>query len=331
MNTVTQAWISAARLRTLPLSISGIVVGSSYAYLDLAFAKAEFPQNVLQIIGLKQEFNWWIPILALITTLGLQVLSNFANDYGDGVKGTDNQERIGPMRAIQSGIIAPAQMKRVIIMTSILTFICAIALIYVSLGKEELLISLFFLILGIAAIWAAIKYTVGDNAYGYRGLGDLFVFIFFGPVSVMGIHYLILKDFNWQLILPSITIGLLSVAVLNLNNMRDLESDRKAGKNTIPVKVGLANAKTIHYFTVVTALICMLGFAWGSYELASPYFEFASILFLPLLAFIPLLIHLLTVAKNESPALLDPELKKVALSTFLLALLCVVGVWIAIH
>jgi 1,4-dihydroxy-2-naphthoate octaprenyltransferase len=331
MNTVTQAWISAARLRTLPLSISGILVGSSYAYLDFAFAKADFPQNVLQLIGLAPEFNWWIPILALITTLGLQVLSNFANDYGDGVKGTDNADRIGPMRAIQSGIIAPAQMKRVIIITSILTFICAIALIYVSLGIEELLISLFFLVLGIAAIWAAIKYTVGDNAYGYRGLGDVFVFIFFGPVSVLGIHYLILKNFSWQLILPSITIGLLSVAVLNLNNMRDLESDRKVGKNTIPVKVGLANAKRIHYCTVVMAMICMLGFTWNSWQLASPYSEFAAILFLPLLAFVPLLVHLRIVATNKSPVLLDPELKKVALSTFFLSLLSIISVWIVIN
>jgi 1,4-dihydroxy-2-naphthoate octaprenyltransferase len=330
MNTVTQAWIGAARLRTLPLSISGILVGSSYAYLELAFAKAQFPQDLLEIIGLKQEFNWWIPVLALITTLGLQVLSNFANDYGDGVKGTDNDERIGPMRAIQSGIIAPAQMKKVIIITSILTFICAVALIYVSLGVEEVLISLFFLVLGIAAIWAAIKYTVGDNAYGYKGLGDLFVFIFFGPVGILGTHYLILKDFNIQLVLPSITIGLLSVAVLNLNNMRDLESDRKVGKNTIPVKVGLAKAKIIHYFILITALVCMLGFTWSNWELASSIYEVAYVLFLPMLAFIPLLFHLRVVANNKSPLLLDPELKKVALSTFLLALLCMVSILIVI-
>ena len=308
------------------------------------------------------EFNYIIPILALITTLGFQVLSNFANDYGDGVKGTDNEDRIGPMRALQSGIISPKEMKRAMVITAILTLISAILLIYVSLGIERLLISLFFLVLGIAAIWAAIKYTVGDNAYGYRGLGDVFVFIFFGPVSIMGIYFLITKGLEWFMIFPSITVGLLSVAVLNLNNMRDIESDKKAGKNTIVVKMGLAKAKLVHYGFVVIAFLCAVISTTSTYHESigqaysenhnkninvfaekigaeilnvpnsiyddgfTPELGISLLAFLPLLAFIPLFIHLFKVKGTKSPALLDPELKKVALSTFFFAVLCIISV-----
>lgn len=328
MNTKTQAWISAARPRTLPLSISGIIVGSSYAYLDLAFAKAETYQTMLGPVTFDNSFNWWIPVLALLTTLGFQILSNFANDYGDGVKGTDNEDRIGPMRAIQSGIIQPAEMKKAIIATAVLTFLCAVTLIYVSLGIENLLISIVYLLLGIAAIWAAIKYTVGDNAYGYRGLGDVFVFIFFGPVSVMGIYYLITPFIDYRLILPSITIGLLSVAVLNLNNMRDIESDAKSGKNTIPVKLGFTRSKQLHYLYIILAMVSMIIYTISIFTILieqQGYLWKLSI-FLPLFAFVPLIIHLRTVEKVKTSLLLDPELKKVALSTFLLSLLSVVSI-----
>jgi len=354
-----KAWISAARLRTLPLSVSGILVGSAFAYLsihqfNLAQPKLNMFQEVDAYNQLTQDiqnkvsealslylndFSFLIPILALITTLGFQILSNFANDYGDGVKGTDNEDRIGPMRAIQSGIISPKEMKRGIIITAVLTLISAVLLIYISLGIDRLLISLFFLVLGIAAIWAAIKYTVGDNAYGYRGLGDVFVFIFFGPISVMGIFYLITKVVDWDMIFPSITIGLLSVAVLNLNNMRDVESDKKAGKNTIVVKMGLKKAKLLHRVMIVIALFCSLRLAGNIYYtkyIANGIGKLGMVenkniylvAFLPLLAFIPLFIHLIKVKKTKSPALLDPELKKVALSTFLFAILCMVSVWV---
>ena len=344
-STKLKAWISAARLRTLPLSISGILVGSAFAYqrLDYWNATKSFLQNKnVEESGLSKlidafnfEFNYIIPILALITTLGFQILSNFANDYGDGVKGTDNEDRIGPMRALQSGIISPKEMKRAMVITAVLTLISAILLIYVSLGIERLLISLFFLVLGIAAIWAAIKYTVGDNAYGYRGLGDVFVFIFFGPVSVMGIYFLITKGLEWFMIFPSITVGLLSVAVLNLNNMRDIESDKKAGKNTIVVKMGLSKAKLLHYGFIVIAFLCafisvftIYGYTivTNYYNHNDPYIDTNYLAFLPLLAFIPLFIHLFKVKKTTSPALLDPELKKVALSTFFFAVLCIISV-----
>lgn len=335
MSTKFKAWISAARLRTLPLSISGILVGSAYAYLRVSHLEYLKTSNVLGVFSFAIEdfvsdFNFLIPILALITTLGFQVLSNFANDYGDGVKGTDNEDRVGPMRALQSGIILAHEMKRAMIITAVLTFISAIALIYVSLGLERLLISLFFLVLGIAAIWAAIKYTVGDNAYGYRGLGDVFVFIFFGPVSVMGIFYLITKAVDWNMILPSITIGLLSVAVLNLNNMRDIESDKKAGKNTIVVKMGLMKAKLFHYSLITIALVTASLFFITLYytEVMDENMTQPSLLmFLPLLAFLPLFLHLKVVELNKAPALLDPELKKVALSTFAFAVLSVLSVW----
>jgi len=327
MKATTQAWISAARPRTLPLSISGILVGSSYAYLDIAFAKADFPQSLLEIINVHLEFNWWIPVLALITTLALQILSNFANDYGDGVKGTDNEDRIGPMRAIQSGIITPQHLKKVILITALITLIFAVLLIYVSLGMEQLLISLFYLLLGIAAIWAAIKYTVGDNAYGYRGLGDVFVFIFFGPVSVVGVYFLITQHIKPELLLPSISVGLLSTAVLNLNNMRDLESDRKVGKNTLPVKIGMDKSKKLHYAMVLVAMICMMVF--NALILKDTGTSTLNLLvFLPVLAFVPLAVHLSVVYRNSSAVLLDPELKKVALSTFFMALLCVLSVGI---
>ncbi|MGJ8684851.1 MAG: 1,4-dihydroxy-2-naphthoate octaprenyltransferase [Nonlabens sp.] len=334
MSNKFKAWISAARLRTLPLSISGILVGSAYGY-SYVLSTRDFLEHSIKTLSLTSEelfpFNIWIPILALITTLGFQILSNFANDYGDGVKGTDNEDRVGPMRALQSGIIKPKEMKRAMIITAVLTLISAVALIYVSLGLERLLISLFFLVLGIAAIWAAIKYTVGDNAYGYRGLGDVFVFVFFGPVSVMGIFYLITKTLDWTMVLPSFTIGLLSVAVLNLNNMRDIESDKKAGKNTIVVKMGLPEAKLFHYTLVTLAFVAASLFfiiKWYAQYLNVDFGDPSIFYFLPILAFIPLFIHLKIVELRKEPALLDPELKKVALSTFAFALLCVLSVWL---
>lgn len=289
-----KAWFEAARLRTLPLSVSGILVGSFYA----------FSQGMV---------NWSIFGFALLTTLGLQILSNFANDYGDGVKGTDNENRIGPQRAIQSGAITVKAMRKGIIVTSLLTLAAAITLIYLSFGKENLVYSLFFFFLGLAAIAAAIKYTVGKSAYGYRGLGDLFVFIFFGLVSVLGCYFLFSKELDILILLPAISIGLLSVAVLNLNNMRDQVSDAMSGKNTLVVKLGPKRAKIYHYFIILTALFLTLLFAI--------LYNFKPVQYLFLLGYIPFLLHIKTVSKNTVPRELDPELKKVALGTFLLSVL----------
>lgn len=289
----TAAWISAARLRTLPLSISGILVGTS-----LAFPFNQFDANI-----------FW---LAITTTLGLQILSNFANDYGDGIKGTDNDERIGPMRALQSGAISAKEMKKGIILTAIITAIIALSLIYTSFGKENFLLSLLFVGLGASAIIAAIKYTVGDSAYGYKGLGDIFVFLFFGIVSVLGSNFLMTKQLDVWLFLPAISIGLLSSAVLNLNNMRDELSDRNSKKMTLVVKGGKKFAKIYHFSLILVAFVCMVIFL--NLDSYSSYY----LILLPLLAFAPLAIHLRKIYHYTDPKTLDPELKKVALSTFAL-------------
>jgi 1,4-dihydroxy-2-naphthoate polyprenyltransferase len=287
-------WIQAARLRTLPLSVSGILVGSFYA----------ISQGI---------FNWAIVVLALLTTLGFQILSNFANDYGDGVKGTDNQDRVGPMRAIQSGAISPSAMKRAMIITATITLGFALLLIYVSFKNSYLYYSLVFFILGILAIVSAIKYTVGASAYGYSGYGDVFVFVFFGLISTLGVYFLFSKQIDWLLLLPATAIGFLSVGVLNLNNMRDEESDKKANKNTIVVKRGGAWAKKYHFFLIISAMLLVLFFAFLK------HFHLEQYCFV--VAYFPFTSHLMTVYKNKTPRLLDPELKKLAISTFILAIL----------
>ncbi|WP_339655491.1 1,4-dihydroxy-2-naphthoate octaprenyltransferase [Flavobacterium frigidarium] len=296
-------WIEAARLRTLPLSVSGIIVGSIYA---LAHPTAD-------ILTPTEVFNWKIFGFAILTTLGLQVLSNFANDYGDGVKGTDNANRVGPMRAIQSGVITPAQMKRAIIITSSLTLLSAMLLIYYAFADTNLFYSLFFLVLGIVAIASAIRYTVGSSAYGYKGFGDIFVFVFFGLVSTLGVNFLYSQELDFELFLPAAAIGLLSVGVLNLNNMRDEDSDKAVGKNTLVVKMGAANAKKYHFALVITAMVLVLIFAIIS--------DFQIDQYLFLLAYFPLTKHLINVYKNQEKRALDPELKKLALSTFALSIL----------
>lgn len=287
-------WIEAARVRTLPLSVSGIIVGSFYA-MSQAY------------------FNWKIVLFALLTTLGLQILSNFANDYGDGVKGTDNNERVGPTRAIQSGVITPQQMKTAITLTACVTLVFAGLLIYFAFKESYLWYSLLFLVLGVLAIASAIRYTIGNNAYGYKGYGDVFVFVFFGLVSTFGVYFMFSKTLDVLLLLPATAIGFLSVGVLNLNNMRDEESDKKAGKNTLVVKNGGVWAKKYHYFLIVSAMLLVLVFALLN------DFHFDQYIFM--VAYFPLTSHLITVYRNKNPKLLDPELKKLAISTFLLSVL----------
>ncbi|WP_029037500.1 1,4-dihydroxy-2-naphthoate octaprenyltransferase [Salinimicrobium xinjiangense] len=292
------SWLSAARLRTLPLSISGILVGSSIA-------------------AAHDDFHAVIFALAIATTLGLQILSNFANDYGDFVKGTDNEERVGPKRTMQSGLISRGEMYWGMVGTGILTFMFAVALIYVAFGAKSIFYGLLFLFLGIAAIVAAVKYTVGDSAYGYRGLGDVFVFLFFGMVGVYGCYFLYTLEWDWRVLLPAAGIGFLSAGVLNLNNMRDRAADEKAGKNTLAVKMGEENAKQYHYILILAAFSSLILYSAFSFTGIDDL--------LYLIAFVPLLFHLKRVMENDNPVLLDPELKKLALSTFLLAILFAVG------
>lgn len=293
-----KAFIEAARLRTLPLSLSGIIVGSFLAYAD-------------------NYFDGRICILALLTTIGFQVLSNFANDYGDGIKGTDNLDRIGPKRALQSGAITPEQMLKVIKVTGLITFIIVLILIYISFGKEHLMYFFIFLILGIASIAAAVKYTIGKKAYGYRGYGDVFVFLFFGWLSVVGSYFLYTKQLDLTIFLPATSIGMLSVGVLNLNNMRDRASDEKSNKRTLVVKIGGEFAKYYHYYLLIAAFLLALSYVMMHFR--------SLVQFLFLIAFIPVFSHLYRVYQNTDPKKLDPELKKLALSTFLFSILFGLG------
>jgi len=294
---IIKNFIKAARLRTLPLSISGIILGGFLAMSD----------------GL---FNGVIFSLAILTTIGFQVISNFANDYGDGVKGTD-AIRIGEERMVSSGKISPKQMKKAILISVILTIIFALFLIYESFGLSNFGYSLLFFVLGIVSIVAAIKYTVGDLAYGYSGFGDVFVFLFFGLLSVLGSYFLFTKEIYFLLTLPAISIGLLSTAVLNLNNMRDYQNDKKSKKNTIVVKIGLKVAKRYHYSLLLLSFISAVSYVVLTFT--------KTVQFIFLLAYIPLVIHALFVYNNKEELGLDAELKKVALSTFLFSVLLGLG------
>ncbi len=298
-----KVYVKAARLRTLPLSVSGIIVGSFLA-------------------ASHGSFNWLICALALLTTVGFQIISNFANDYGDGVKGTDNDDRIGPKRAIQSGEISPEQLLRTIKITSAVTLVLAILLIYIAFGKDDFVNLLVFFVLGIASIAAAVKYTVGNKAYGYSGFGDFFVFLFFGLLSVCGSYYLFTKQLDFTIFMPAFSIGFLSIGVLNLNNMRDSVSDAKSGKNTIVVKIGVEFAKYYHYYLLIASFLFATAYSFIYYK------SWHQLLFL--LAYIPIGKHFLVVYRNKRPVLLDPELKKLALSTFLFALLFGLGTFLAV-
>ena len=295
MKNTIRPWIQAARLRTLPLSISGILVGSAYAYYQHTFERIIF-------------------VLALCTTLSFQILSNFANDYGDGIKGTD-ANRIGEKRLVASGEITSAQMKKAIIINSVIAFVLAVALIYFAFGQENFVYTFTFLVLGMASIAAAIKYTVGNNAYGYSGFGDVFVFIFFGLVAVIGSNFLYSQHIDIKLFLPATAIGMLSTAVLNLNNMRDIENDRIANKNTLVVKFGLKWAKKYQHFLIIVPFLCLFVFSIGV----------KTKIFLSFFVFIFFLMHLEKVRKSTSAVDFDPELKKVALGTFVLSIL----IWIS--
>ncbi|HBC8684436.1 1,4-dihydroxy-2-naphthoate polyprenyltransferase [Proteus mirabilis] len=235
----TQAWLESLRPKTLPLGLVAIVTGSALAYWTGHF---ELP----------------IALLAILTAGTLQILSNLANDYGDAVKGTDTEERLGPLRGMQKGVITPVQMKKALIINVIISCVSGIALIIVACKKPEDAIG--FLVMGLLAIVAAITYTVGKRPYGYMGLGDISVLIFFGWLSVIGTYYLQANAFNIVTLLPATACGLLSVAVLNINNMRDLENDIQAGKNTLAVRLGASGSRIYHTCVIAIAIICLIVF-----------------------------------------------------------------------
>ena len=281
-------WILAARLRTLPLSVSGIFVGSFASYGS-------------------NDFNCFIFFLALATAIFYQILSNFANDYGDGLKGTD-KNRIGPMRALQSGILSIKEMKAGIITISLISLALTISLVSLSFGKD-LFSFVLFIVLGLLAITAAIKYTVGKNAYGYSGFGDFFVFFFFGLISVLGSNYLYTSVFDPSLLYPACIIGFLGTGVLNLNNMRDVENDRLMKKNTLPVFWGFNRSKLYHYFLISISIALMLVSAFKE--------NFNSFVLIGLLGINIswLILHVYQVSKVTIPKKFDTFLKPLALAT----------------
>jgi 1,4-dihydroxy-2-naphthoate octaprenyltransferase len=257
--------------------------------------------------------------VALLTTILFQILSNLANDLGDSLKGTDNENRIGPKRTVQAGKISVYQMKIAVMFTSVLSLFSASLLIYLAKENMSSKMIISYLTLACFCIIAAITYTVGKKAYGYHGLGDLMVFLFFGLVGVMGSNTLYTKEIDWLLFLPATSIGCLSTAVLNLNNMRDIENDAASNKNTLVVKLGLDRAKIYHVSLLVTALLTLISFSL----LMQDYW-----IILGCLPFIMLFKHGKFVLSNNIPGNFDPELKKVAITTFLVSLLTGLGLLI---
>lgn len=292
-----EAWLSAIRLRTLPLALASILMASFISYYN----------------GL---FRWEVFVLAALTTTLLQILSNLSNDYGDSIHGADNKDRQGPVRAVQSGIISPRDMKKGMVLFGILSFISGILLLYVSI--TSLYVFLSFIGLGLLAILAAITYTSGSNPYGYIGLGDISVFTFFGLVGVLGTYYLHAMEFSPKLIFPAISVGLFSTTVLNINNIRDIDSDTKAGKRSIPVRIGRTAAVKYNWWLVVGGnlsgfLFLFMEKAWGG-----------------LLA-LPIALFMFQVAKNvadatQNSAEIDPFLKKMSISTLVWVFLFGIGI-----
>lgn len=301
-------WIQAARLRTLPLSMSGIIMGSFLAKWRLSEQK--------------HVWDWKIFALAMLVTLLYQILSNYANDYGDGVRGTDKiRMQEAEQRAVASGKISATQMKTAVISVAVLALIATLALLYISFapdfGKEFFI----FIGLGIASILAAIAYTVGKKPYGYMGLGDIFVFIFFGLVGVCGSYFLFTKTFHWDTLLPAAAIGLMSVAVLNLNNMRDMESDRIAGKKSLALRLGFRNAMFYQIIILQFPLILILIFLGVNNFIAEQNYY----VFIVMILLFPMAKMRRKILTVKEPRELDPFLRQVGLMTLMMAILTVAG------
>jgi 1,4-dihydroxy-2-naphthoate octaprenyltransferase len=294
-------WVSAFRLRTLPLALSSIMMGG---FLGAAV----------------NAFQWDIFLLCISTTIFLQILSNLANDYGDSIHGADSVDRKGPSRAVQSGKISASQMKAGIIVFVLLSLISGVSLLFLAFGLNWNAI-LFFLGLGILSILAAIAYTVGKRPYGYAGLGDISVFIFFGLIGVLGSLYLFTHELKWEYVLPAISCGVFAVGVLNINNIRDIESDQKAGKYSIPVRIGKEKAVIYHWSLIVTGLISALVFVG---------INFVSSFQLLFLISAPAFILIGKNVQQKASQELDPYLKFMALSTLLFVILFGVGQMISL-
>lgn len=290
-------WLLAFRLRTLFLAMASTGMGTFLA-------------------ASRGNFNVLIFMFCTLTTVCLQVLSNLANDYGDAVHGADNVSRRGPERAVQSGAISKRAMRLAILIFVLLSLLAGLGLLYIAFGWQSVNF-LIFLGIGMLAIVAAITYTVGYKPYGYAGLGDLSVLIFFGFVAVMGTAFLFEKNINLQYILPALSIGAFAVAVLNVNNIRDMTSDLKAGKKSIPVRIGRDAAVRYHYLLLFTGAMTAIVYVLLNF---SSWFQFLFVLVFPLL-----LMNASAVRQKKHPAQLDPFLRQMALSTFLFSLLFGLG------
>lgn len=292
-----QAWLHAIRLRTLPLALSSILMGSILA-------------------AYQDRFRLDVFVLAAITTIFLQILSNLANDYGDSIHGADSQDREGPIRAVQSGVISLASMKKAMILFAFFSLVSGLSLLYISL--DDWLLFLIFLGLGVLAIVAAITYTSGAKPYGYAGLGDISVFIFFGLLGVSGTYFLHTLNFDWVNLLPAISLGLFSAAVLNINNIRDITSDTKAGKKSIPVRIGRSAAIAYNWCLILGGNLGIIIFA----SLESTWWALSPLLVLPLMLKVGF-----GVSKGQNSSMIDPFLKKMAISTLLWVIVFGLG-WI---
>ncbi|MFD2571694.1 1,4-dihydroxy-2-naphthoate polyprenyltransferase [Spirosoma soli] len=291
-------WVAAARPRTLPLSLASIILGSFLA----------------ASIG---RFNWQIALLAALTTIFLQILSNFANDYGDAVSGKDTELRVGPRRAVATGDISKEAMLRGIIITSVLSLISGIGLLIVAFYNAGPMLFWFFLILGLLSIAAAVGYTNGKRPYGYAGFGDIAVLIFFGWVGVLGTYFLHTLSFNPIMLLPATSVGLFATGVLNINNIRDIETDTMTGKLSIPARLGLPLAIRYHWGLLLTGMFCALAY---SFLAGANWFSY-----LYLLAFPLFIINGRAVATHKRPVELNARLGQLALTTLLFVVLFGLG------
>jgi len=299
-----KSWIKAARLRTLPLAMSGILMGAALSYFD-------------------GGFNPTVTDLAIVTALFIQIFSNFANDFGDSQKGTDNQHRVGPQRTVQSGEISPKQMKSGMLVLIIFSLSTGIWLVAEGTKGLDLTAFLLFLAFGIVALIAAYRYTAGSNPYGYAGLGDLAVFIFFGILPVVGTYFLNTHQITPVIFLPAISIGLFSTGVLNLNNMRDIENDRNSGKRTVVVRMGSKNSKIYHTSLIAIGWLAAIVFV---------VVRFQSVYQLLFVLTIPLFIRdLLKISQIQEPRQLDPFLKKLSIATLIFTVLFGIGLIMAIQ
>lgn len=298
MSQTLNIWISAFRLRTLPLSFALVIMGSAVAAQNGVFKPGLF-------------------MLILLTTLFLQILSNLSNDYGDSVSGADQAGRVGPTRAVQSGAISLPQMKNAMIVFAVLSLLSGLLLLYTAYQQIGIAPVAILLAIGLLCIVAAITYTVGKHPYGYVGLGDISVFIFFGLVGVVGTYTLHSGAPSANIWLPAISVGLLSCGVLNMNNMRDMESDTRAGKRTIPIIIGLKSAKSYQFLLMLTAIICMIAYIVVFGKVTQ---------LLCIIAMPPFVINAIKVIKPDvSTAFLDSQLKKISISTFAMSVLFMIG------